>query len=243
MTPPVAIITGSAQRIGKALALALHAKGYNLVLHYFNTSARALAEQLNESRPDSVTLIQADLNDESASQKIIDHAINTFNKIDVLVNNASSFYKTPIGSITHNQWHDLFNTNAAAPFFLCQSAAPYLKAQQGCIVNIADVYAQTPKRNHTVYCMAKAANAMLTKSLAVELAPEIRVNGIAPGAALWPGEKPPANEQKSLSEIPLGRVGGAEAMVETMLFLIDSASYITGQIIPVDGGKSVAGIA
>lgn len=243
MTHPVAIITGSAQRIGKALALALHAQGYNLVLHYFNTSAQPIAEQLNKIRPNSVTLIQADLNNPDASQLIIEHAISTFKKIDVLVNNASSFYATPIGAVTQKQCSDLFNTNALAPFFLCQAAAPFLTLQKGCIINIADIYAQNPKRKHTVYCMAKAANAMLTKSLAVELAPNIRVNGIAPGAALWPGDGPPANEEKSLAEIPLARVGGADAMVETMLFLINSANYITGQIIPVDGGKSVAGIA
>ena len=243
MNHPVAIITGSAQRIGKALAQALHAQGYNLVLHYFNTSAAPLADTLNALRPNSVTLIQADLNNPDASAKIIEHAINIFKQIDVLVNNASSFYPTPIGAATQQNWHDLFNTNATAPFFLCQAAAPFLALQKGCIINIADIYAQTPKRNHTLYCMAKAANTMLTKSLAIELAPNIRVNGIAPGAALWPNNQPPQNEESALAEIPLGRVGGAQAMVETILFLINSATYITGQIIPVDGGKSVAGIA
>lgn len=243
MTHPVAIITGSAQRIGKALALALHAQGYNLVLHYFNTSAAPLAKSLNALRPNSVTLIQADLNHPESSALIVEHAINIFKQLDVLVNNASSFYATPVGSATQKNWHDLFNTNAAAPFFLCQAAAPFLALQKGCIINIADIYAQMPKRNHTIYCMAKAANTMLTKSLAVELAPDVRVNGIAPGAALWPSDKPPANEKNALAEIPLGRVGGAQAMVETLLFLINSATYITGQIIPVDGGKSVAGIA
>ena len=240
---PVAIITGSAQRIGQALALALHAQGYNLVLHYFRTRAQPLADQFNAARAGSAITVQADLNDIQAAKIITESAQHHFSRLDILINNASSFYPTPIGSATQEQSQDLLNTNAIAPFFLSQSCAPLLRKQQGCILNIADIYADTPKRQHTLYCMAKAANAMLTKSMAIELAPEVRVNGIAPGAALWPSETAPANEHEALAKIPLGRIGGTEAIVETALFLLQKGHYITGQIIAVDGGKALAGIA
>ena len=246
MTPnnsaPVAVITGSAQRIGKALALALHAQGYNLILHYFKTSAQDLAEKLNAVRPNSAVLIQADLNHPNAAKIIADCVLNTFNKINLLINNASSFYKTPIGQATSDDWDNLFNTNAKAPFFLSQVLAASLIKHQGRIINIADIYAFTPKREHTIYCMAKAANAMLTQSLAVELAPHVLVNGIAPGAALWPEGVAITDEEEKLKSIPLGKIGGSQAIVEAALFLINS-SYTTGQIIKVDGGKSIAGIA
>jgi pteridine reductase len=240
---PVAIITGSAQRIGKALAIALHDCGYNVVLHYFRTSALPLAQQLNAIRKQSATAIQADLNSSDAPDLILAAVLNVYGRADVLINNASSFYPTRLGDFTERAWQDLFNTNAKAPLFLSQALAPYLKRQTGCILNIADIYATTPKREHTIYCMAKAANVMMTKSLAIELAPEIRVNGIAPGAALWPAVKTLTNQAKSLSEIPLGRLGGTDAIVETALFLITKGRYITGQIIAVDGGKLIAGIA
>ena len=239
---PVAVITGSAQRIGKALAIALHSQGYNLILHYFKTSAQNLAEQLNAVRPNSAGLVQADLNHPDAAQRIADYTLNTFNKINLLINNASSFYKTPIGQATPNDWDDLFNSNAKAPFFLSQALAPSLIKNQGRIINIADIYAFTPKREHTLYCMAKAANAMLTQSLALELAPHVLVNGIAPGAALWPEGVEVMDETEKLKSIPLGKIGGSQAIVEAVLFLINS-SYTTGQIIKVDGGKSIAGIA
>jgi pteridine reductase len=241
-TTPVAVITGSAQRIGKALALALHAQGYNLVLHYFKTSALDLAAQLNAVRKDSVVLIQADLNDSDAAERIAHCALEKFNNINLLINNASSFYKTPVGQATPNNWDDLFNSNAKAPFFLSQALAPSLIKNQGRIINIADIYAFTPKREHTLYCMAKAANVMLTQSLAVELAPHVLVNGIAPGAALWPEGVAITDEEEKLKSIPLGKIGGSQAIVEAALFLINS-SYTTGQIIKVDGGKSIAGIA
>ena len=240
---PTAIITGSAQRIGQALALALHTQGYNVVLHYFRTSAEPLANKLNAIRAGSAVTVQADLNDAAAANTITQSALQHFSRLDILVNNASSFYPTPIGSATVEQSQDLFNTNALAPFFLSQSCAAPLKEQGGCILNIADIYAETPKRQHTLYCMAKAANAMLTKSLAIELAPDVRVNGIAPGAALWPSETPPSNERDALQKIPLGRIGGTQAIVETALFLLQKGHYITGQIIAVDGGKALAGIA
>lgn len=239
---PVAVITGSAQRIGKALALALHAQGYNIVLHYFKTSADDVAAQLNTARPNSALLIQADLNHPDAAQKIADCALNSFNNINILINNASSFYKTPIGQATSTDWDNLFNSNAKAPFFLSQALAPSLIKNQGRIINIADIYAFTPKREHTIYCMAKAANAMLTQSLALELAPHVLVNGIAPGAALWPEGAATTDEEEKLKSIPLGKIGGSQAIVEAVLFLINS-SYTTGQIIKVDGGKSIAGIA
>ncbi|HEY7774690.1 MAG TPA: pteridine reductase [Marinagarivorans sp.] len=240
---PVAIITGSAQRIGKALATELHAHGYNVVLHYFRTSVQSLVDELNQRRNHSAIAVQANLNDTAAADTIVDAAIKHYQRVDCLINNASSFYPTPIGNADHQQWQDLINTNAAAPFFISQACAPHLKRTLGSIINIADIYADKPKREHTLYCMAKAANVMLSKSLAVELAPEVRVNGIAPGAALWPNDTPPADEQGSLQKIPLARIGGAKAIVDTALFLLKKDSYITGQIIAVDGGKAIAGIA
>lgn len=237
-----AIITGSAQRIGKAAAEALHAQGYNVLLHYRSTSTAPLEEQFNAERPGSCRSIRADLNDEGAPERICEAALNTFGRIDALINNASSFFPTPVGEATLRDWDDLINSNARAPFFLAQACARPLKASKGAIINIADIYAEQPKRDHTIYCMAKAANAMLTKSLAVELAPHVRVNGVAPGAALWPESGAPANEQASLKEIPLARIGGSAAIVDAILFLLRN-SYVTGQIVAIDGGKSVAGIA
>lgn len=237
-----AIITGGAQRIGKAAAQRLHAQGYNLLLHYRNTSTLELEKAFNALRPGSCRSVQADLNDEDAPTRICEAALENFGRIDVLINNASSFFPTPIGTADTTQWHDLINTNARAPFFLAQACYDALKINRGMIINMADIYAEQPKRNHTLYCMAKAANVMLTKSLAIELAPEVRVNGIAPGAALWPESCAPTNEQASLQGIPLGRIGGSEPIIDTLLFLL-SNPYITGQIIAVDGGKSIAGIA
>lgn len=237
-----AIITGSAQRIGKATAEALHQQGYNVLLHYRSSSVEAFEAHLNALRAGSCRSVQADLNDGDAPQRICDAALETFGRVDALINNASSFFPTPIGEITTHHWDDLINSNARAPFFLAQACSQHLQASNGAIINIADIYAEQPKRNHTVYCMAKAANAMLTKSLAIELAPHVRVNGVAPGAALWPESGAPADEQASLREIPLARIGGSAAIVDAILFLLNN-SYVTGQIIAVDGGKSVAGIA
>ncbi len=243
-TNPVALITGGAQRLGAAIAEHLHKAGYNIIIHYRHSreSAETLAQQLNSARSNSATCIAADLEKQNAILLLAEKSITTWNRIDALINNASSFFPTPIGKTTEDNWNTLIDSNMKSPFFLAQALADALKKQSGCIINIADIYATTPLAQHTVYCMAKAGNIMLTKSLAHELAPHVRVNGIAPGAILWPkdteGNQITAQE-KILEKIPLQRTGEALDIAKTVLFLLRDAPYITGQIIKVDGGRSV----
>lgn len=236
---PVAVITGSAQRLGCALAQAFHKRGYDLVLHYRNTPINHLLKALNAQRNNSAVAIKADLLDTAAPKQILDAALDAFSRIDLLINNASSFYPTPISKANQEQWDNLFGSNAKAPFFLSQALVPTLKKHSGCIINLADIYAHNPKLQFTLYCMAKAANVMLTKSLALELAPDIRVNGIAPGAALWPEDNIQLDKEKALEKIPLQRIGGTASIVEAALYLAKDESYMTGQILQVDGGKSI----
>lgn len=238
---PVAIITGSAQRIGYALAQAFHQAGYSIVLHYRTTPVDKLMDAFNCSREGSAISVQADLNEHSSAQKIAQVTLEHFARADLLINNASSFYPVPIGDGIEAHWDDLFGSNAKAPYFISQALAPALIENKGCIINFADVYAQNPKPKHTMYCMAKAANVMLTKSLAIELAPHVRVNSIAPGAALWPEGEAARDEEKALEKIPLKRIGGTESIVTAALYLAKEESYMTGQILQVDGGKSLCG--
>ena len=241
---PVALITGSAQRIGAAITRMLHELGYNTIIHYRHSasSAQKLASELNGIRKNSAASVAADLNDHQSILNLAETAVGIWGRIDVLINSASSFYPTPIGSATELQWDELVNSNMKAPFFLSQALAPALARQKGAIINIADIYAEKPLAQHTIYCMAKAGNAMLTKSLAMELAPMIRVNGIAPGAILWPDQGGANEEQaqtKLLEKIPLGRTGLQEDIANTVVFLLRNAPYITGQIISVDGGRTL----
>lgn len=242
---PVALVTGGAKRIGKEIIKTLHAAGYNTIIHYRNSKepAEALAAELNVLRANSALCIAAELNDIHAIQQLAEKSLAAWGRIDALVNSASSFYPTLIGNTTENQWDELIGSNMKAPFFLAQALALALKKQQGAIVNIADIYAEKPLAAHTVYCMAKAGNVMLTQSLARELAPHIRVNGVAPGAILWP-EHGGANEkiaqQQLLDKIPLARTGLPKDIADTVLFLLRDAPYITGQIIAVDGGRSLS---
>lgn len=241
----VALITGGAKRIGAAIVKALHTAGYNTIIHYRDSkeSADALATELNSLRTNSATCIAADLNDISAIQRLAENALAAWGRIDALVNSASSFYPTPIGNTTENQWNELVSSNMKAPFFLTQALAPALKKQRGAIVNIADIYAEKPLATHTVYCMAKAGNVMLTQSLAHELAPDVRVNSVAPGAILWPehgGASEKNAQQQLLAKIPLARTGLPTDIADTILFLLRDAPYITGQIIAVDGGRSLS---
>ncbi len=238
---PVAVITGSAQRIGYALAQAFHEAGYNVVLHYRNTPVNDLLHSLNQKREGSAVSVQADITEYASAEKITHAALACFGRADLLINNASSFYPVPVGEGTEAHWDDLFGSNAKGPYFISQALAPTLIKNKGCIINFADVYAQNPKPKHTLYCMAKAANAMLTKSLAIELAPHVRVNGIAPGAALWPEGDAVRDEEKALKRIPLQRIGGTESIVTAALYLAKEESYMTGQILNVDGGKSING--
>ncbi len=241
---PVALVTGSARRLGAAIARRLHAQGHDLVLHYRNSSedVRALAVEFEQLREGSVLALQANLDDLDRLPELVAGAVGRFGRLDVLVNNASSFAPTPIGSATPAQWDALFASNARAPFFLSQAAAPHLKQARGAIVNLVDIYAERPLREHTVYCMAKAALVMMTRSLALELAPEVRVNAVAPGAILWAeNDTSDAKQQAMLARTPLGRTGTPEEIAEAVHWLITSASYTTGQVITVDGGRMLAG--
>jgi pteridine reductase len=236
-----ALVTGGAARIGAATLSRLHAAGARVVIHYRNSAgpAEALCDEFSARRPGSAITVRADLNDSDSWQGLVDTTLDFGGALDILVNNASSYYPTPVGSATPEQWDDLFGSNARAPFFLSQTAAPALRERRGCIVNLVDIYAERPNPGHPVYCMAKAANAMMVKALAHDLAPEIRVNGVAPGAALWPdGYLADETRRKILERIPLGRPAGAEQIADTVMFLVTGPDYITGQIIAVDGGRS-----
>ncbi len=236
------LVTGGAKRIGAATSRLLHQAGFKLIIHccLSHQAANALADELNTVRDDSVKVIQGDLNNESIYDKLIEQAFQCWNRLDVLVNNASSFYPTPVGSITLDDWNNLVNTNMKAPLFLSQAAAPYLKQTQGSIVNMIDVHGQRPMKEHTVYCAANAGLGMLTMSLAKELGPDIRVNGVAPGAILWPEKNMPAHMKNLILErTALKRPGEPIDIARTILFLIRDADYITGQIIAVDGGRTL----
>jgi len=237
-----ALVTGAAARIGAAICDALHAAGAHVAIHYRNSvdRAQALADKLNAQREGSASLIQGDLCDMQRVPQLIEEVLTARGQLDILINNASSYYKTPMGTATQAQWDDLFGSNARAPFFLSQAAAPALSEHHGCIVNLVDIHADRPNKDHPVYSMAKAANAMMVKSLARELAPRVRVNGVAPGAALWPEHYFDDEErQEILKRIPLGRPAGAEQIVNAVMFMVAGSDYITGQILAVDGGRSV----
>ncbi len=241
LTGKVALVTGGAHRIGAQTTRTLHRAGMDLVLHYRSseTQARALAEELEGERPDSVLLLQADLADCTRFPALIENIRAWRGRLDVLVNNASSFYPTPVGETTETQWNDLMGSNLKAPYFLAQAAAPLLRQAGGVIVNMVDIHAERPLKSYPVYSMAKAANAMMVKALARELGPEIRVNGVAPGSILWPeGGLAEEAKQEILSRTALKRPGNPEDIAHTILFLVRDADYITGQVIAVDGGRS-----
>ncbi|WIO74941.1 pteridine reductase [Porticoccaceae bacterium LTM1] len=240
---PVALITGAARRIGACIAETLHRDGYNLILHYRGSAseANALAKKLNAVRTNSVATLQADLTDISSVQQLADASKNQWQRLDLLVNNASSFYPTPLREANLEQWDNLIGSNLKGPFFLCQALAEPLREHRGCIINIADIHGDQPLAEHSIYCIAKAGNRMMTKTLAKELAPDVRVNGIAPGAIMWPenaAELTEQQKQKILAKVPLNRPGSPEDIAQAVRFLARSASYITGQVISVDGGRS-----
>jgi len=240
--PQVALVTGAAHRIGAAVARHLHARGMNIALHYraSKTEAEALALALNLQRPNSVTTIAGDLLDTPALNTIVTRAEAQWGRLDALVNNASSFYPTPVDDATETQWDDLMGTNLKAPFFLAQAARPFLKRQQGCIVNIIDIHAQKPMKGFPIYSMAKAGLQMLTMSLARELGPEIRVNGVAPGAILWPQEALDSDTKAQIIDrTALKRQGSAEEIARAVYFMIHDANYISGQVLNVDGGRTL----
>ncbi len=237
-----ALITGAAHRIGAQTARALHGAGMNILIHYLSSrkQAAALKQELESQRPESVVLAQADLNDINQIPRLIESAVETFSGLDVLVNNASSFYPTPLEDASEEQWNDLIGSNLKAPFFLAQAAAPLLRARRGCIVNLVDIHSLRPLKEYPIYSIAKAANAMLVKSLARELGPEVRVNGVSPGAILWPKHRlSPQTKQEILARTALKRAGAPEDIARTVLFLVRDAPYITGQVIAVDGGRTL----
>lgn len=236
---PVALITGSARRIGAAIARTLHAAGYDLALHcrHSRSELDALAAELEAVRPGSTFTHQADLDEFERLPELIAHAVARYGRLDALVNNASSFQPTPIGRATPAQWDTLFASNARAPFFLAQAAAPHLAAARGAIVNLADIYGERPLREHTLYCMAKAALIMMTRSLALELGPDVRVNAVSPGAILWPEYGGAAARRALLDRTPLARTGTPEEVAEAVRWLLQDASYSTGQVLHLDGGR------
>jgi len=238
----VVLITGAVQRIGAEIARTLHAEGARLVLHYRGSrdAAHALQDELNKQRADSVVLVRADLLDQATLPAVVADALATWGRLDVLINNASSFYPTHVGSVTESEWDDLMGTNLKAPFFLSQAAAPHLKEQKGCIINIADIHADRPLKRYPVYSIAKAGLVMLTKALACELGPEVRVNAIAPGTILWPEQKmDEVTQQRIISRTFLKRQGNPVNIAKAALFLIRDADYTSGQVITVDGGRSL----
>jgi pteridine reductase len=243
MTPsPVALITGAAARIGAATATLLHENGYRVIIHYNNSveNANALANSLNNKREDSARILEADLMDSAAVSALADRSIAAWGQLDLLVNNASAFYPTPLETITEEQWQELFASNAMAPLLLARSTTDMLRQQQGCIINISDTHVRRGLKNHSIYIMAKSALEGMTRTMARDLAPEVRVNAIAPGAILWAENgNDLSHEMKAaiIDGISLKRMGEPLDIANAVLFLAGNASYITGQVLHVDGGR------
>jgi pteridine reductase len=237
-----ALITGAGRRIGAAISERLHDAGASVAIHYRSSGvdAKELCNRLNNARPDSAQIFAADLNDTAGINDVIKEVIEWGGGLDILINNASSFYPTPIGSITETQWEDLIGSNLKAPLFLSQAAWPHLKSSRGVIINMLDIHSRRPLRNHPVYASAKAGLSMLTRSLAKDLAPEVRVNGIAPGAIIWPEEgMSESARNRIVQQIPLKRQGDPDDIADCVIYLARDAAYVTGQIIAVDGGRSI----
>lgn len=237
----VALVTGSAKRLGAATVREFHRRGWRVLIHCHQsqTEAGALAEELNDLRDDSARVLVANLADIDALPTLAKHAVGSWGRLDALINNASTFYPTPVGEATPARWRDLFASNTEAPFFLTQALLPALREARGSIVNLVDIHASRPLAQHSIYCMAKAALLMQTKALARELAPEVRVNAVAPGAILWAEGSDTATQEKILAGIPLQRLGTPEDIAHSIAYLVMDAPYITGQVLAVDGGRSI----
>ncbi|RXJ73218.1 pteridine reductase [Veronia nyctiphanis] len=238
----VVLVTGAARRLGKVITETFHQAGFKVVIHCRSSleEGKSLAAALNAQRENSAVVVQANLNIDDDVKRLAVESISNWGRLDCLVNSASMFYPTPVDSATSEDWDVLFDSNLKAPYFLIQACVAALRDSGGSIINIADIYADRPLNEHSLYCMAKAANVMMTKSLAVELGPEIRVNGIAPGAILWPENgMDQAEKENILNTVPLARKGTAEDIASAILDL-QSSRYITGQIIAVDGGRSLS---
>ncbi len=240
----VVLITGGAKRVGAEICRLLHKEGAQLMIHYRASAAeaRALQAELNLQRPHSVAIIQGDLLNLGVLPNLVAETVNQFGRLDVLINNASSYYPTEVGDISDEHWQDLMGSNLKAPLFLSQAAAAELKKQHGCIINITDMHVERPKKGYIVYSVAKAGLVTLTKSLAQELSPEVRVNAVAPGPVLWPEDNPQFNEvyrQRVISQTMLKRVGEPQDVAKAVRFLVLDAPFITGHILAVDGGRSL----
>lgn len=245
----VCCITGAALRIGACIARKFQQQGFRVIIHYNHSAdaAQLLVEQLNQLRPNSALALQADFNDRQKTRKLAEQIVDKYQRLDVLVNNASSFYPTPLGEATQSQWDELIDSNLRTAFFLSRDLAPELTRRQGAIVNIADTHADKPLHNYSIYSIAKAGVKAMTKSLAEELAPTVRVNGISPGAILWPpsledSQDPSvvAARKKILEQIPLKKLGEAQHIADAVYFLASEGSYLTGQTIRVDGGRALS---
>jgi pteridine reductase len=240
----VVLITGGARRVGAAVTRRLHGAGAKLVVHYRSsaTEAHALKQALTAQRPDSVALVQGDLLKPANLASLVKDAVKIFGRLDALVNNASSFYPTALGEITEKSWDDLVGTNLKAPLFLSQAAARELKKTHGAIVNIIDIHAEFPMKNYIVYNIAKGGLVALTRSLARELGPEVRVNGVAPGTILWPDDENWRDEvarQRIMNQTAMKRIGEPDDIAKAVEFFLTDSPYITGQVLAVDGGRSV----
>jgi pteridine reductase len=240
----VILITGGAKRVGAAICRMLHAGGAKLMIHYRQSAseARALQAELNLQRPNSVAIIHGDLLNLAVLPKLVQETVQHFGRLDVLINNASSYYATELGDIGDDQWQDLIGSNLKAPLFLSQAAAAELAKTKGCIVNITDMHVERPKKGYVVYSVAKAGLVTLTKSLAHEMAPDVRVNAVAPGPVMWPEDNPQFDEvyrKRVISQTLLKRIGEGDDVAKAVRFLIQDAPFMTGQVIAVDGGRSL----
>jgi len=238
----VALVTGGARRVGAAIARRLHAAGASVLVHYRDSDAdaNALVAQLNGTRAKSAASVKAELLAPIAPRALVSAALDTFGRLDILVNNASSFFPVAIGAVEASHWEELVGSNLRAPLFICQEAAPHLAKSEGCILNIVDIHAERPLKGYPVYSIAKGGLAAMTRSLALELAPKVRVNGVSPGAIAWPedGQFDPAERERIVATTPLARIGSPEDIAQAVHFLA-CATYVTGQIIAVDGGRSI----
>ncbi|WP_203299696.1 pteridine reductase [Marinobacter sediminum] len=243
-TAPVALVTGAAHRLGAKTAQTLHARGWNLIIHYRSQQqkAEALAGDLNQTRHGSAVTLQADLSNLAEVKQLAEQSVALWGRLDGLVNNASVFYPNPTEQATAQDWDNILNTNLRAPFFLLQACLPALRDSAGGVVNLIDIYSERPLPHHPLYCASKAGLAALTRSWAKDLAPSVRVNGVSPGAILWPegeAELDRSHQQAILEKTPLARTGTPEDIAGAIAFLLCDAPFITGQILPVDGGRSL----
>ena len=242
-TPAVALVTGAARRIGAAIARALHRRGLRLAIHYHTSAdeARSLVRELERERPGSAAAFGCDLLGSGAPDRLVRDVVGRFGSLDVLVNNASSFYPTPLDTTAEAEWDDLVGTNLKAPFFVTRAAAPFLAARAGSTVNLADIHGRNPLAGYPVYCAAKAGLIMLTRALALELAPDVRVNAVAPGIVLWhAGADDAPTRERAVQAVPLRREGSAEEVADTVAWLALDAAYTTGEVLAVDGGRAIA---